>query len=129
MHPEKMRMKKILLIDDEEDFRYFVKKNLEAKGNFEVEVYSDDIDIIKEVRRLRPNLILLDIKMPKRDGSDIALELKRHKDTQEIPLVFLTALVSEEETQKKGNSIGGEYFIAKPVRMSELINTINRFAL
>ncbi len=129
MHPEKMRMKKILLIDDEEGFRYFVKKNIEAKGNFEVEVYSDDIDIIQEVRRMQPNLILLDIKMPKRDGSDIALELKRHKDTQEIPLVFLTALVSEEETQKKGNFIGGEYFIAKPVRINELIDTINRFAL
>jgi len=122
-------MKKILLIDDEEDFCYFVKNNLEATGNFEVEVYNDDIDIIQEVRRLRPNLILLDIKMPKRDGSDIALELKRYRDTQEIPFLFLTALVNEEETQKRGNFIGGEYFIAKPVRINELIDTINRFAL
>lgn len=122
-------MKKILLIDDEEDFCYFVKKNLEATGNFEVEAYNDDIDIIQEVRKLRPNLILLDIKMPKKDGSEMALELKKHKDTQEIPFIFLTALVNEEETQKRGNFIGGEYFMAKPVRIFELIDTINRFAI
>jgi len=122
-------MKKILLIDDEEDFCYFVKMNLEATGIFEVEVYSDDIDIIQEARRLRPNLILLDIKMPKRNGSDMALELKIHKDTQEIPFIFLTALVSEEEAQKKGNFIGGEHFMAKPVRINVLIDTINRFAI
>ena len=122
-------MKKILLIDDEEDFCYFVKKNLEATGNFEVEAYNDDIDIIQEVRKLRPNLILLDIKMPKKDGSEMALELKKHKDTQEIPFIFLTALVNEEETQKRCNFIGGEYFMAKPVRIIELIDTINRFAL
>jgi CheY-like chemotaxis protein len=124
-----MKMKKILLIDDEEDFCYFVKKNLEATGNFEVEAYNDDIDIIQEVRKLRPNLILLDIKMPKKDGSEMALELKKHKDTQEIPFIFLTALVNEEETQKRGNFIGGEYFMAKPVRIFELIDTINRFAI
>jgi len=122
-------MKKILLIDDEEDFCYFVKKNLEATGNFEVEVYNDDIDIVQEARRLQPNLILLDIKMPKKDGSEMALELKKHKDTQGIPFIFLTALVNEEETQKRGNFIGGEYFLAKPVRISELIDTINRFAI
>jgi DNA-binding response OmpR family regulator len=124
-----MKMKKILLIDDEEDFCYFVKKNLEATGNFEVEVYNDDIDIAQEARRLQPNLILLDIKMPRRDGSDIALELKRHRETKDIPFVFLTALVNEEETQKRGNFIGGEYFLAKPVRIKELIDTVNRFAI
>ena len=121
--------KRILLIDDEEDFCFFVKKNLEATGNFTVEVCNDSADIFQKVKQMQPNLILLDIMMPKKGGQDIAAELKNNKDTQKIPFAFLTAMVRREETQENENIIGGEYFISKPVKVNELVDMINRLAL
>lgn len=121
--------KRILLIDDEEDFCYFVKKNLEATRNFEVIVCSNSSDGFLKAKQLQPNLILLDILMPKKDGSSLAVEFKNDKDTQNIPFIFLTAMVRREETQESENVIGGEYFIAKPVKINELINMINRLAI
>lgn len=121
--------KRILIIDDEEDFCYFVKKNLEAMGNFEVAVCTNSTDGFQKAKQLQPNLILLDILMPNKDGPDIAAELKNDKDTQKIPFAFLTAVVRREETQENENIIGKEYFIAKPVKLSELVSMINRLSV
>ena len=119
-------MKKVLVIDDEENFCYFVKKNLEAAGNFEVSVCNDSREAMKEVREVRPDVILLDILMPRKDGTAIAIELKESKDTKDIPFVFLTALVSEQETEKHENVIGETHFVSKPVKIEELISIINK---
>ena len=104
--------KKILIIDDEEDFCSFVKMNLEAMGGFQVSTCSDSRMAIRQVRMQRPDLILLDIMMPGRDGSGIAAELKADKDTQDIPIIFLTALVSEEDTERSDGFIEGRFFLA-----------------
>ncbi|MFA5394062.1 MAG: response regulator [Candidatus Ratteibacteria bacterium] len=119
-------MKKILIIDDEEDFCYFTKKSLEATGNFEVSVCNDSREAMNEVRKVRPDLVLLDILMPRKDGTAIATELKESKDTKDIPFVFLTALVSEQETEKHKNVIGEAHFVSKPVKLQELISIINK---
>ena len=119
-------MKRILIIDDEENFCYFVKKNLEATGNFEVSVCNDSREAIKVVREMLPDLILLDILMPRKDGTTIAVELKESEDTKDIPVVFLTALVSEQETKKHENIIGETCFVSKPVKTEELISIINK---
>jgi CheY-like chemotaxis protein len=119
-------MKKILLVDDEEDFCYFTKKSLEATGNFEVSVCSDSREAVAKAVEVRPDLVLLDIMMPHKDGTAIAAELKKNKDTENIPVVFLTALVSAQETEKRRNVIGEKYFVSKPVKIGELINVINK---
>ncbi|MDD2654933.1 MAG: response regulator [Candidatus Omnitrophica bacterium] len=118
-------MKKILIIDDEKDFCYFVKKNLELTGNFEVLVCCDSTQAIQQIRQARPDLVLIDIMMPVVDGPSIVAELEENQDTKNIPIVFLTAMITDEEAKKNKNVINRSYFIAKPVNIGELICIIS----
>jgi len=118
--------KRILIIDDEEDFCYLIKMSLEAMGDFEVLVCCNGREAVQLVKKQQPDLILLDIMMPGLCGSEIAEEIRNNEDTQDIEIVFLTALVRKGEMEESKNVIGGRYFIAKPVEMNSLINTINR---
>ncbi len=119
-----MAAKKILLVDDESHFCFFLKKNLEAAGDFEVVVCSDSPTALKQAKQIRPDLILLDILMPGMTGVDIAEQLKNSPETARIPVVFLTALTTKEETAERRNLVGGMYMVAKPVNMDELIHVI-----
>jgi len=118
--------RRILIIDDEEDFCYLIKMGLEAMGDFEVSVCCDGREAVQLVKKKHPDLILLDIMMPGLCGSEIAEEIGNNEDTQDIEIVFLTVLVRKREIKESKNVIGGRYFIAKPVEMNSLINTINR---
>lgn len=113
--------KKILLIDDEEDFCFFVRKNLEQTGEFEVMATTKGEKGINLARREKPDLILLDIVMPEMDGSDVAEVLLNDPETKQIPLIFLTAIVTKEEIGFESiGEIGGHNFIAKPVDTERL---------
>jgi DNA-binding response OmpR family regulator len=117
--------KEILVIDDEKDFCYFLKKALEATEEFKVTVSYDGEDGIKKAKELAPDLVLLDVMMPKMGGYEVAEELKKSEETKNIPLVFLTAVVTEREARDEGYLLGGRCFIAKPVKIHELVNKIN----
>lgn len=117
-------MKYILLIDDEEDFCYLTKMNLEAEGEFKVTISSNSDEAIELVRKLKPDLILMDILMPGISGPEIAKMLRDDLLTATIPIVFLTAIVTKEDTQS-GNVISGWPFVPKPVKIKELVKVIN----
>ena len=119
-------MKRILVIDDEEDFCFFLQKNLERAGDFEVEICNDSTKGVEKVKEMRPDVLILDIMMPTVSGSDIAAELKSKEDTKGIPIIFLTAIVTSEEAEKRSNVIGGEYFLAKPIEAEDLVKVINK---
>ena len=114
----------ILIIDDEEDFSYFVKLNLEKTKEFDVLTASDPENGINIAKTARPDLILLDIMMPKMGGDDVASSLLDDPKTKDIPIIFLTALVRKNEEQEGEGEIGGRNYIAKPVTASELISRI-----
>jgi len=118
-------MKKILIVDDEKDFCELIKFRIESSGDFQVVTYSNGKEAAKIARREKPDLILLDVIMPGIDGPGIAAELKNFKETRDIPIVFLTAIVNQDEAKERSNVIGGEYFLAKPVDSKELLNIIN----
>lgn len=119
--------KKILLIDDEEDFCFFVKKNLEHTGEFEVVPATDGKKGIALAREDKPDLILLDILMPEITGSDVAEILLNDPKTKQIPLIFLTAVVTKEEIGVESiKEIGNQNFIAKPVDIERLISCIKK---
>jgi len=120
-------MKKILIIDDEEDFCFVLQRNLEAVGDFETEVCIDSTKAIDKVNSFRPDLIILDVMMPEVSGSDIASELKSREDTKNIPIVFLTAIITNDEAEKRSNIVGGQYFLAKPIEIEILVKAINKF--
>lgn|GEM_PF-3024490 len=118
--------KRILVVDDEKAISELLKMTLEETGKFEVSTCNDSTKAVEWVKKLHPDLILLDIMMPKVSGTEIAMKLSNSYDTQNIPIVFLTALVSEEDVEKSNGIIGEHQFIAKPVKASELIDIINR---
>lgn len=118
--------KRILLIDDEKDFCFFTKSNLEATGNFTVTICFDSNEAVDLAKRLKPDLILLDVLMPGVSGPDIAALLKDDAETKNIPIIFLTAIITDKETED-GNLISGWPFVSKPVKINELITVINKY--
>ena len=116
--------KRILIIDDERDFCRMVKFNLERTKQYEVLFATDGRSGIEIARSKKPDLILLDIRMPKMSGGEIAEELLEDPSTNKIPIVFLTALVKKEEVAKQSGYISGRPFIAKPVTSQDLIKRI-----
>ena len=119
------KRKKILLIDDEENFCFFAKRNLEQRGEFEVIATTDGGKGILLAKTENPDLILLDVAMPRISGPDVADELVQDARTRHIPYIFLTAIVTEEELGIDAPSeIGGHNFISKPVPMDKLIRCI-----
>jgi len=113
--------KTVMLIDDEVDFCYFLKKNLELTGEFAVETSNDGEDGIRKIKLHHPDVILLDIMMPGLSGPDVAAELKNDESTRNIPVVFSTAIIQEQEINQKKNVIGGWHYIAKPIEMDKLL--------
>jgi len=113
--------KKILIVDDEENFAKLVKMNLEDTGEYEVRAETMGARAIPAAREFKPDLILLDIVMPDVDGGEVAHMLQEDKELKNIPVGFLTALVRDYEVSPKADSIAGRPFIAKPVTVGQLI--------
>ena len=123
--------KKILIIDDEEDFCFFVRANLELLGNFKVLIANDGKKGIWVANFHKPDLILLDIMMPGIDGFEVLKRLKEGTKTLSIPVIMLTAR-SDEESRIKASGLYNEDYIVKPfeigVLKSKVENTLARFA-
>ena len=119
--------KKILLVDDEEDFCFFAKGHLEMSGNFQVRTVHNGTDALKEARAYQPDLILLDIVMPDMSGDEVAASLMEDPKTQQIRFVFLTALASQQQQDQSSplQNIGGRYFIGKPISKDALLEALD----
>lgn len=116
-------MKKILIIDDEEDLTFFVKANLELAGDYEVLIATSGKKGIKAARRHKPDLILLDIMMPQIDGFKVLEKLKASSETMIIPVIMLTAK-GDDESKLKASSLYDEDYIVKPVQIEVLKSKI-----
>jgi CheY-like chemotaxis protein len=116
-------LKKILIIDDEVDICNFTKRVLDRTGKFETFVTQDSEDGIFIAKSKKPDLILLDINMPKLDGGAVAQELSQYQVTSDIPIVFVTALLKKEEVEGDGK-INKHFFLPKPISADELVAKI-----
>ena len=119
------RKRKVLLIDDEENFCFFVKLNLEKTGRFEVLTTTSGAHGIILASEEQPDLILLDIIMPELDGGQVAEQLLENQKTKDIPVLFITAIASRQGIQSHEGTIGGRHFIAKPAILEEIMEKIN----
>jgi CheY-like chemotaxis protein len=117
--------KTVLIIDDEEDFCYFVKLNLEETGQYEVITATSGAEGIKKAIHHQPDIILLDIIMPVMTGTQVAEELLNNKSTKSIPIIFVTAIAKRSEVSRKDEKIGGRLFMFKPVKFDDLIAEIS----
>ncbi|MFH2146206.1 MAG: response regulator [Candidatus Omnitrophota bacterium] len=119
-----MQKKKILVVDDEENFCQTVKFNLEQTGNFEVRVETDSKRALEAARAFRPDFIFLDIVMPDMDGPQVMNNIHKDVFLKDVPIVFLTALVTKEEETLEGGTIAGRNFLSKPVTTEKLVECI-----
>ncbi len=117
----------ILMIDDEEDFRFFLKRNLENAGDYEVVTAGSGGEGIEMAVAEKPDIILLDISMPEMSGEDVKQVLSKRPETENIPVIFLTALVTEDDAGGKTMvNLAGHNFISKPVATKDLIGAVNK---
>jgi CheY-like chemotaxis protein len=117
------RKRRILIVDNDRDTTHLVKILLERTGRYSVLEENDATKAHQSAQNLRPDLILLDIVMPEKDGGEVAAQIQADPELQRTPVIFLTALVTETET-KTGLRIQGHPFLAKPINIPELINGI-----
>ncbi len=111
-------MKKILLADDEEDIVEFLQYNLKQEG-FDVITAYDGLETLEKIKET-PDLILLDIMMPKMDGYEVCKKIRATKGFEHTPIIFLTAKAGEVN-EIKGLELGASDYIQKPISPRKLI--------
>jgi two-component system, OmpR family, alkaline phosphatase synthesis response regulator PhoP len=115
--------RRILIVDDDPNSTHVVKILLERSGPYLVIEENDPLEVRQIARSFRPDLILLDIMMPKEDGGDVAAQIQADRELHDTPIIFLTGLVTKAEA-KSGLHIEGHPVVAKPINIPELIETI-----
>jgi diguanylate cyclase (GGDEF)-like protein len=120
---EHKKKKRILVVDDHEDNIELLRARLEARG-YEVEGASDGQAALDAVQRTCPDLILLDVMMPKMDGMEVVKRLKANKGLPFIPVIMQTALDSTEN-KVEGLDAGADDYITKPINFAELEARVN----
>jgi len=124
MDPKKK--KRILVVDDHEDNIELLRARLEARG-YEVEGASDGQAALDAVERIPPDLILLDVMMPKMDGMEVVRRLKAKREAHEIPFipVIMQTALDSTENKVEGLDAGAEDYITKPINFAELEARVN----
>ena len=124
-----MAKKYILIVDDDPDLVETVAMLLESKG-YEVGKAYDGIEGEEAIKKRRPDVLVLDVMMPRKDGYKLCKELKSNKWTQDIPVILLTAVgeavSSTTYTHAEGMSTEAEDFIPKPVDAKTLVEAVER---
>ena len=114
----------ILIIEDDPSVRALVQKALSAKG-FVVEAAEDGLEGLKHLESHSPDLIIVDIMMPRLDGMTFVKAIKKHGDTKPIPVIFLTAK-NDPKTMIEGINVGARFYITKPFQLDELISKVDK---
>ncbi len=115
-------MKTVLVVDDENDIVQLIRYNLEREG-FRVESARDGNEALKKAGEVKPDLILLDIMLPGKDGYEVIKSLNQAERTASIPVIFLTAK-SAEFDEVLGLELGADDYIVKPISPRKLVSRI-----
>ena len=119
--------KKILVVEDEETLLNLQSILLTMRG-YKVEGVMDGQAALEAVATMKPDLILLDIMLPKIDGLEVCRQVKANEATRHIPVIMLTAKKSKQD-RIMGEQAGADLYITKPYKSSMVIETIERLLL
>ncbi|WP_181954746.1 response regulator transcription factor [Chitinophaga sp.] len=114
---------KILVVDDEADILEIISYNLRSAG-YETVTAKDGSEAIQKAKIFRPDLIMLDIMMPNKNGIDTCKEIRKLPEFKETMVLFLTAL-NDEKSEIEGLNMGADDYIAKPIKPKLLVSRIN----
>jgi DNA-binding response OmpR family regulator len=116
-------MAKILVVDDEEHILMILKDSLEFSG-FQIVTATNGEEALDVVVKENPDLVVLDVGMPKLDGWEVCRRLKADPATKALPVIILTAYAQTSD-QRKGMGLGADRFITKPCDLTYLVEEIN----
>ena len=117
-----MERKKILLVDDSAT-ALMMEKMVLSRGPYELDTATDGEQAVEKAVAAPPDLILLDIKMPKKDGLEALQEIRNHEATHSVPVIMVTTR-GERENVDKAFEIGCDDFVTKPINGTELFSKI-----
>jgi DNA-binding response OmpR family regulator len=113
-------MTRILLIEDDADIALSLKYNLEREGGFAVALAADGETGFRQAAADPPDLVLLDLNLPRMDGLEVCRLLRKNQDTAQVPVIMLTARVGEAETVA-GLDHGADDYVTKPYSVKEVL--------
>lgn len=117
--------KKILIADDEPDVLFMTAFSLRTVGGFEVIEARNGLEAVEKAQQMHPDLIVLDIKMPRMNGYDACRRLKEIPELRDVPVIFLSAKGQRQEIEE-GLSAGAADYILKPFAPEELISKVRK---
>ncbi len=113
---------KILIVDDTETMRLYEHMLLSGQG-YDLEMAKNGVDALEKIENNKPDLVLLDIMMPKMDGIECCKRIKANQETQEIKVVMVTTK-SEYEKVKEAFAAGCDDYVTKPIDRIELLSKL-----
>lgn len=117
--------RRVLVVDDEPELAKIIQVRLAANG-YDVIRAENGQEALDKAESEKPELILLDVMMPKMHGLDVLRKLKEDPDTEGIPVVMLTAK-DDKESVLKAKSLGAKDYIAKPFNSEALLDTVRKY--
>jgi CheY-like chemotaxis protein len=116
---------RILIVDNSSKFTRSARLLLEQTGNYVACAVNDPRRALETARSFKPDLVLVDLIMPQADGSEVAAQLEADWALHEVPIVFVTALITPEEA-RDGRRINGHRVVPKPTRGFDLIRVVEQ---
>src|SRR5215469_11830764 len=117
---------RVLVVDDDEVIRQLIAVNLTLEG-FDVATAVDGQDCLDKVRAIAPDVITLDVMMPRLDGWETTIQLRKSPDTAHIKVVMITARAQEEDIVR-GTTVGADAYLTKPFDPGEMIRVVRELA-
>jgi CheY-like chemotaxis protein len=117
---------RVLVVDDDEVIRRLIAVNLQLEG-FDVETAVDGQDCLDKVTEIDPDVITLDVMMPRLDGWETAIQLRRSPETAHIKVVLITARAQEDD-KTRSRHVGADAYLTKPFDPNEMIRVIRELA-
>ena len=117
--------KKILIVDDEKDFANALKLRFENEG-YSVDMALDGKEALDKVNNSAPDLIILDLMLPKIDGFKLCRMIKFNEKHRQIPIIMLTARTQDSD-RTLGHEVGADVYFVKPVEAKELVSRVKEF--
>ncbi len=117
---------RVLVVDDDEVIRQLIAVNLQLEG-FEVHTAVDGQDCLDRVQQVRPDVITLDVMMPRLDGWETAVQLRKTAETAHVKVVLITARAQEDDIAR-GSNVGADAYLTKPFDPGEMIRVVRELA-
>ena len=119
-----IELPRVLIVDDDKVIQQLLEVNLELEG-YDIQTASDGEEALDKVRSFRPDLILLDVMMPKLDGREVCRRIKADPETKDTPVIFLSARAQDMDVSS-GLELGASAYVTKPFDPVDLIGTVSR---